>query len=572
MTFPHSSRCALLAAVLAAASTEVRAVAVEYPDFSAPTGLNLGGSAAIVTSADGRVLRLTPAQGLTAGSAFSTTGVSVAGFSAFFQFRITQTSYLPADGLVFVIQSTPSGVGGTGGMEGYGGLSPSVGVEFDTIQNTWDPNDNHIGILLNGDVTQYLGTGAFSPNTRLADGDLWSVWIDYDGTTLEVRAADGSNVRPSGAVTLATIDIGQILGQTNAYLGFSAGTGSFWENHDIVTWQFNDGCAVSIGSATASFGAAGGSGSIPVTAAPGCSWPVLTTAPWIHLTTPAVAAGNGAAGYSVDANTGGARSAVVEVSGQSFVVNQASAPVTNLPQINAGGVTDPWTYIPGVSPGGWISIFGSNLANAAQSWSPAAGQPLPTSLGGVTVTVDGIAAPLAYVSPGLVNALTPSAAPQGQVPIVLTNQGLTASTYAAQSTPILAAIYCNPVPGASPVRYSVTAVDPVSGELLGSSAVDPRVARAVHPGDTIDLYAVGLGPTTPQFPTATDFTAADPVASNFVVLLGVEAITPSFAALVAPGLYQIRITVPAGMPVGDQPIVLDFSVGRSASNVVLTIQ
>src|SRR5579883_3556186 len=57
-----------------------------------------------------------------------------------------------------------------------------------------------------------------------------------------------------------------------------------------------------------------------------------------------------------------------------------------------------------ISPGCWISIYGTNLAGKP---AQAASVPLPKSLGGSSVTVDGKAALLNYVSPQQINALVP---------------------------------------------------------------------------------------------------------------------------------------------------------------------
>src|SRR5438477_11643979 len=57
-----------------------------------------------------------------------------------------------------------------------------------------------------------------------------------------------------------------------------------------------------------------------------------------------------------------------------------------------------------VSPGCLVTIFGSNLAPAPAT---ASAVPLPSTLGGVSISVAGLAAPLLYVSPGQINALIP---------------------------------------------------------------------------------------------------------------------------------------------------------------------
>jgi uncharacterized protein (TIGR03437 family) len=159
----------------------------------------------------------------------------------------------------------------------------------------------------------------------------------------------------------------------------------------------------------------------------------------------------------------------------------------------------------------------------------------------------------------------------GQVTILVTKEGVSSDPLIATSTAFLPVIYSNAAPGISPPRYYVTAVDPITGLLLGTASADPRVARAAHPGDTIDLYAIGLGPTTPQFPTSTDFSGVFSLTSTFNVVLGGVSLKPSFAALISPGLYQVRIAVPSTIQTGDQAVLLDFGSAQSASNVYLTI-
>jgi hypothetical protein len=81
------------------------------------------------------------------------------------------------------------------------------------------------------------------------------------------------------------------------------------------------------------------------------------------------------------------------------------------------------------------------------------------------------------------------------------------------------------------------------------------------------------GATTPEFPVDRNFSgSSNTVSAPFRVLLGNDAIVPSVAALVAPGLYQVRIAVPPGIASGDHPIQLDFGTVQSAKAVYLKIQ
>src|SRR6185436_12951643 len=56
-----------------------------------------------------------------------------------------------------------------------------------------------------------------------------------------------------------------------------------------------------------------------------------------------------------------------------------------------------------ISPGEFIALFGTGLARSTQ----VAAAPFPTTLNGVTVTINGRAAPLYFVSAGQINCLVP---------------------------------------------------------------------------------------------------------------------------------------------------------------------
>ena len=60
-----------------------------------------------------------------------------------------------------------------------------------------------------------------------------------------------------------------------------------------------------------------------------------------------------------------------------------------------------------MAPGAIVAIFGTNLAEGQQS----ANAPLPFTLGGTSVTINGVPAPLTFVSPAQINAQVPSSLP-----------------------------------------------------------------------------------------------------------------------------------------------------------------
>ena len=238
-----------LAFVAAFAAAEAGAVVVQFNDFSNTAGLTLNGSATgnLNNGIDPNpVLRLVPATIGQSGSAFSSTSINAADFSTFFEYRLTDPGGITdlsgqsgADGFVFVVQPVSASIGGGGGGLGYQGISPSVGVEFDTFHNSFDPDTNHVGIDINGNVDSNSQGNTVFVSPRFDDGNLWSAWIDYDGTTLEVRT-NQTGVRPVAALLSVNIDIATIIGQATAFVGFTAGTGSAYANHDIVSWEYRD--------------------------------------------------------------------------------------------------------------------------------------------------------------------------------------------------------------------------------------------------------------------------------------------------------------------------------------------
>jgi uncharacterized protein (TIGR03437 family) len=243
-------------------------------------------------------------------------------------------------------------------------------------------------------------------------------------------------------------------------------------------------------------------------------------------------------------------------------------------QAPLAGVSDPWTYTSGMAPGAWVSIWGANLAPSEAVWNPQPGQPLPTTLNGVGVFFNGSPAALSYVSPTLINTLVPAGVLEGAVRIVVEGGGGGLQTVMATASRVLPALYALPRPSA-PSSFFVTAVDPLTGDLLNHSDVDPRATRMASPGETIDLYAIGLGATTSNFVTDQLFTGAYPLEEAPAVVLGYPSpvsLTPLFAGLVSPGLYVVRIAIPQDAGSGDVPVKLVFWDQASADGVFLGIQ
>jgi minor extracellular serine protease Vpr len=235
------------------------------------------------------------------------------------------------------------------------------------------------------------------------------------------------------------------------------------------------------------------------------------------------------------------------------------------PVFTAEGVVSAATFAPGLTPGGLATVFGTGLTTGVDGIIRAAGFPMPGNLHGTMLLVNGVAAPLtAIAGAGVAGQIN------FQAPLELA--GATTAVLQVRNGQTLSA----------PVTVSVFAFQP------GIFTSDGRRGLAVHAtdyslvapdnparrGETIVIYATGLGPVTPPIGTGV---AADPqnlmFAANPVgVVFATEHVTPMFAGL-APGfagLFQINVTVPDDAPTGDIALSLEIA-GASSPSVLLAV-
>ena len=246
----------ILIGTLMAASISSHAALLQYNDFSDITGLSINGSA----SQNGNEIRLTPATQSQGGSFFTTNALNLlndSSFSALFSFRIGNNGGggdndgTGADGLAFVVQTNNNNVGSTGGGLGYQGINNSVAVEFDTFANGFSDgnNGNHVGIGLNGSTTTI---GNVNVANRFNNGDIWDAAVSYNGLTDLFNVTwSSATADPVGGSISQTIDLAAILGSSNAFFGFTAGTGSFYSTHDILSATFSNTSSIPTGEVSA---------------------------------------------------------------------------------------------------------------------------------------------------------------------------------------------------------------------------------------------------------------------------------------------------------------------------------
>jgi uncharacterized protein (TIGR03437 family) len=236
-------------------------------------------------------------------------------------------------------------------------------------------------------------------------------------------------------------------------------------------------------------------------------------------------------------------------------VNLKTATVSK-PAIAAGGVVNAASLNAGIAPGSWITIFGSNLASAthALNSSDLVDGALPTTLSGVSVQINSKPAFVDYVSPTQINLQAPTDDTIGSVPLTATNSNGTSDTFTANLQSIL--------PGLFASSNYVAAVRSDGTIVTGS---------AVKPGDVLELFGTGFGPTTPAVAAGIVFSGSAPVSNPVTTTIGDLLAPIAYAGLVAAGLYQFNVTVPS-LADGDYEVIAKVAGLSTQSGVKLKIQ
>lgn len=235
---------------------------------------------------------------------------------------------------------------------------------------------------------------------------------------------------------------------------------------------------------------------------------------------------------------------------------------------NVVGAAD---FQPGIASSGWVAITGTNLAPSVRVWQSGdfVNGNLPTSLDGVSVTVNGKAAYVYFISPSQVNVLAPDDGATGPVAVQVTTLQGASNSFTAKKQLVAPALFNYAQVGG---RYSVIQASGTF-DLVGppgtlGSAVATFLAA---PGETVVLYATGLGPVQSGQPTGKLVDTASPLQLPADVSMGGVKATVLFAGLIGAGLYQINAIVP-DLPAGDAPVVVNVNGTASAGQAFIPIQ
>jgi uncharacterized protein (TIGR03437 family) len=223
--------------------------------------------------------------------------------------------------------------------------------------------------------------------------------------------------------------------------------------------------------------------------------------------------------------------------------------------VNAADGTQP------VAPGGLISVYGADLSPISQSSKQI---PLPTILGDTCLTVNGQPVPVMFVSPAQINAQLPYSV-DGNTQLLLRTPGGVSDALNVTILPAAPSIFRNS--SAGPETGIATVVRSSNGLVVTPS-------NPVHRGDTLTIYATGLGRTSPSVETGVP-APSEPLAVAVIspqVTIGGAPANVQYAGLTPGqvGVYQINVRVSDRTPLG-LSIPLNISQGTGSTSLQVRV-
>jgi uncharacterized protein (TIGR03437 family) len=444
---------------------------------------------------------------------------------------------------------------GTSGTDGEG---PYAAVQFDNSGNMYGTTNS--GGLNNGGIVWEIESSGTYKDLH----DFGGTITNANGTT----GPDGStpylagvSLDSSGNLHGTTLVGGLYKGYALPYNVVSAGGGIVWEITAAGTYKdlydFNDGGIGQWGF-----------------------WP----AAGVMLDDAGNMYGTTSGGYDNDAPVD---AMIWKLTAASTKLPAPSIAPSGIVPVGSGSavgasITPGQSATASVTSGEWVSIYGSNLASSTVSWtgtSPILSKSslswtgdFPTSLGGTSVTINGVGAFLSFVSPSQIILQVPTdigstsvccAIPvTGPVLLVVTTTSGTATaavTLTDFGVPSFLMLDDTHVAGIILKSDGSGAYGGGTYDIIGptgNSLGYPTVAAKA--GDTIELFAVGLGPTTAG--QAWEGSSAQDGNYTGLLINNVEVLTGSPPVLSGSGLFQISLTLPSGLGTGDVPIAADVGV------------
>lgn len=251
-----------------------------------------------------------------------------------------------------------------------------------------------------------------------------------------------------------------------------------------------------------------------------------------------------------------------------LLATAAASAYAQTPAVSPGGVINAANGISPVTPGSLVSIYGSNLAGGL---AQADTIPLSTTLSTVSVTFNGVPAPLLFVSSGQINAQLPwntlSSGTVGSASVVVTRNNQASAPQSVQVGPFS--------PGIFAIGNIAVAINP-DGSIAAPAGSIPGIAtkpaKIADPGG-LAILCTGLGAVDPPAVNGANSLGALRTATTTpTVLIGGKTAQVIFAGLSPQfvGVNQINVAIPSGTPTGDA-VSLQLSLGSVITSAAITI-
>jgi uncharacterized protein (TIGR03437 family) len=431
-----------------------------------------------------------------------------------------------------------------------------------------------------GNLVFYLAPGGSTSATFTTNGNIKAA---VSGATW-LTTSTSANVASGGYITTVTATAGSSMAATD-YNGTITISGSSFapDNKQIaVTLNVTTQPIAQASSSTLSFTIPqstpsqtdnvavtnAGQGTLSVS---GVTATAASSGTWLTAATinGGISVTANPSGLSPDTYSGTVTVASNGVNGNIVIPVELTVVAQGAPVASAGGVVNNGTFASGepLAQGDIAAVFGNQFDfDAPQS---ASSLPLQTTLDGIQVLVNGTAAPIYYASSGQINFEIPINAATGDGTVQVVRNGTPGNLIYVDINAV--------VPRFIVYDGGYGIMTTPAGALTGIPSNPVKV------GDTIVIYALGLGPTTPPVPsgTASPSSTLATVPGTTKVCFGTESpfyqapcatalfsgLTPNFV-----GLYQVNVTIPSGVQSGNSSMSLLLVDNIQSTPVQLAVE
>jgi uncharacterized protein (TIGR03437 family) len=224
-----------------------------------------------------------------------------------------------------------------------------------------------------------------------------------------------------------------------------------------------------------------------------------------------------------------------------------------------------------ISPGEIVTITGANIGPSVPAYLTLdQNGNVSTSISGVQVSFNGLAAPLIYASSSQINAVVPYGvlglvSPSLQISFM----GQNSNTFSLQGAAAVPALFTLNASGTGP------------GAILNADGTVNSPANPASRGSYIVLYATGEGQTAPPGVTGkiTTLSATPPLTPQpllpVAMTIGGQSAFLDFygeAPGLVSGVLQINVQIPTSVSSGNLPIQFAVGGANSPSGVTVAVQ